>query len=972
MSTPIWAPGTLYPPGSIVQPASAIAPVASPVVNGGFESGDASWTKDAGWTIGQYGSGTHFQGTWSAQWDSTSAGRIKATTAFAVQPGQIITASCQVQQGASSSGQAGARVEIGWYTSGDVLISYSSGNLVDSTSNQHWKQSTVTGTAPATAAKARIVGYAFRNSGSDKLWVDNFQWDLQITQLPAGLVFKATQAAPGNSGSSEPVWPTALAGTVVDFQVTWTAVYASRVVWEATPVLVSGSSEPTFPALADATVADGTVLWTAMNCRVDQAPNSRVVAIAVSKVFVGDDDIIKFSATVNPLDYETPEDAGYIPFGLNQYGSTAVKALGLYRSNLVGFNSEGFQMWQIDQDPANMAILDAVPVPCEYPDTVQPVFNDLCMLTSQGIRNIGIAGGSQNLQAGFFGKAVDPLVKDLIDEGTEPFALLYPAAGQYWLVFGPEAVVLTMNGGPKDASWSRYVFPYDLANWAILDGDLFLRTTIPADVEAETEAVDVVWRVSADALADDIVCSPEAPVLSGELNELAAILSWTESEETVGPIASYRLYNADTLALITDTALLTYTQSGLGVDTDNRYYVTAVGENGGESEPSNTITLSTVTPSAPVLGGSMVDPGGGSFTAQLSWTASTPAYAVTGYRLYNASTDALIIQQAGLTYNNTGIPASTTKSYYVRAYGPGGNMGPPSNTLTLNSGDLLTVVEVFTTPGGTWTKRVNLVSADVVVIGAGAGGRGGGGDSASAPNSGGAGGGGGIRTGSFLAAALSSTETVTVGAGGTGGAGGNNAVRGSLGTAGGASSFGAHLTAGGGNVGSNETGGTGGTGSETGGSGGNGAGFLAAAATSGGSKTASAGGGGGGGPIASMGGSGTPGTSGAGGASGATAGGTTGVGATASSGSVTGGVGGTGTNGANNGAGGGGGGGGCGAVTSAGAGTATGGAGGAGGLYGGGGGGGGMAKMNGSGINSFGGAGGAGAAGVVVVTNHLS
>jgi hypothetical protein len=136
MATPVWQPGTIYAPGSLVQPASVPGPTPAAIVNPGFESGNTGWTMDSGWSIGQFGSGTHFQGTWSAQWDLTGNGRIRATNAFDVTPGTTIIASCQVQQGASSSGQAGARVEIAWYTAGDVFISRSEGNLVDTGSNQ--------------------------------------------------------------------------------------------------------------------------------------------------------------------------------------------------------------------------------------------------------------------------------------------------------------------------------------------------------------------------------------------------------------------------------------------------------------------------------------------------------------------------------------------------------------------------------------------------------------------------------------------------------------------------------------------------------------------------------------------------------------------------------------------------------------------------------------------------------------------
>lgn len=498
MATPVWQAGTIYSPGALVQPASAIAPVPDQVTNPGFELGNIDWSLGTGFSIGEFGNGTHFQGTWSLQWNATSTGRAINTNATEVVPGQTIHANCQVQQGASSSGQAGARAEIAWYDASDELLAFSSGNLVSSGSNSSWHQSSISGVAPAGAAFARFSIYAFRNSGSHPLWIDNCTWDAVVTSLPSGLVFRAVQAVAGYSGATEPVWPVVNGAQVVDNEVTWEAVFASRVVWEASPILVSGDYEPIWPTVPNGTVADGTIKWVAMSNLVTdpKAPRSKVIAIAASKIFAADDDIIAFSATVNPLDWSSEQDAGYIPFGLNTFGSTPVTAMALYRSNLVAFNSEGYQMWQVDQDPANMAILDASPVACLFPKSAQPVSNDLVMCTPEGVRNIGIAGASTNLQAGYFGAQVDPLVAPKINADEVPFALFWPARGQYWLVFGAEAFVLTMNGGAKDQSWSRYLFPEVLTDWAILNGNLYLRTD------------DRVWLVSSDAVgADDLVCA---------------------------------------------------------------------------------------------------------------------------------------------------------------------------------------------------------------------------------------------------------------------------------------------------------------------------------------------------------------------------------------------------------------------------------------------------------------------------------
>ncbi|MBP8233986.1 MAG: hypothetical protein KAY22_16940 [Rhizorhabdus sp.] len=502
MSTPLWQAGTSYAPGAIVQPASTPAPQPSALDNGNFESGITGWTLDTGFAIGQYGAGTIHDGSWSLQFNQTAQQRAINDAVVEVVPGQSITASCQVQQGASSAGAAGARVEIGWYDASDDLISFSQGNLIDSGSGGAWHRSTLTATAPADAAYARFAVTAFRSTGTARLWVDSCTWDALILNLPDGLVFKAVQTNAGYSGSSEPVWPLVYGGTVVDNEVTWEAVYATRVVWEAEPLLVSGVSEPDWPLTADATVADGSITWVAMHNRItdEKCPQTAIVAIAAGKVFCADGDIIGYSATVNPLDWSSVDDAGFLPFGLQTYGSTPCTALGLYRSNLVAFNAEGYQMWQVDEDPANMALLDASPIDCRYARTVQPVSNDLVFCSAGGVRNIGTAGATGNIQAGQFGKAIDPLVLEKIRAGTyDPFALFWPSAGQYWIIFGDEAFVLTMNGGPSDASWSRYEFPDEITGWTLHEDDLYLL------------AGSKVWKMDDEQTADDVLeCSATA------------------------------------------------------------------------------------------------------------------------------------------------------------------------------------------------------------------------------------------------------------------------------------------------------------------------------------------------------------------------------------------------------------------------------------------------------------------------------
>lgn len=518
MAIPVWQPGTFYNPGATVRPATTPPVSAPPIPNAAFEDGATGWTTETGWSIvSQQGSEKPFQGTKYAMFSGSgdAEGRIISQTNFPVRPGQSIKASCMVRRLRTS--YTGGRVELDWLDENEALIFSSQGNTIETTGSTtgNWRKSEVEAFAPAGAAFVRIAGYGYRTQGSHKLFLDSFTWNYSYQSANTSLVFLAVQPNAGYSGATEPAWPNVNGQTVIDNEVTWEAIDNSRVVWEAHPILVSDYIEPDWPAQVGASVGDGTISWTAISRRVEdeKCPNTPYVVIGASKIFAGDDDIIAFSATVNPLDWSTTEDAGYLPFGLQNYGANPVRALALYRSNLVAFNAEGFQMWQIDEDPQNMSILDAVPIACIYARTAMPVMNDLVFLNPIGVRNMGIAGASTNLQAGTFGEAVDALVTAEIRAGTyTPFAQFVPAFGQYWLFFGPQVFVLTITGAKK-MRWSRYVYPEAITDATLLGQDLYLRTI-----------TDRVWKVDATQTLDDAHENEETQDIVGD--DIIGVIHW--------------------------------------------------------------------------------------------------------------------------------------------------------------------------------------------------------------------------------------------------------------------------------------------------------------------------------------------------------------------------------------------------------------------------------------------------------------
>lgn len=153
-----------------------------PIANGGFESGGADgWELGVGWGVTNDNA---TEGTYTLVYANNGGESVAtSTTRAAVSPGTSVTASCDVRQGASSSGNAGAGIFLEFRDAAGRVLEKASGNLITQGENNESKVSSVTRSAPAGASTVNLGVLGFRKRQNREVWADNFSWNLQRDEV---------------------------------------------------------------------------------------------------------------------------------------------------------------------------------------------------------------------------------------------------------------------------------------------------------------------------------------------------------------------------------------------------------------------------------------------------------------------------------------------------------------------------------------------------------------------------------------------------------------------------------------------------------------------------------------------------------------------------------------------------------------------------------------------------------------------
>jgi chitodextrinase/C1A family cysteine protease len=197
----------------------------------------------------------------------------------------------------------------------------------------------------------------------------------------------------------------------------------------------------------------------------------------------------------------------------------------------------------------------------------------------------------------------------------------------------------------------------------------------------ETEDYTII--VNGTSPVDTQPPSAPANLVAGSVTTTSIALSWSASTDNVG-VTDYDVYKgASIMQSVTGTSC---TITGLSCGTSYTFTVKAKDAAGNISLPSNSVTQNTSAcpdtqaPTAPTnLAASNVTQTG----CTLSWTASTDNVGVTGYEVFRGSSS--VGTTATTTFTVTGLTASTTYNFTVKARDAAGNVSAASNAISVTT-----------------------------------------------------------------------------------------------------------------------------------------------------------------------------------------------------------------------------------------------------------------------------------------------
>ena len=198
--------------------------------------------------------------------------------------------------------------------------------------------------------------------------------------------------------------------------------------------------------------------------------NNKVYALAGATAY--------FTAVAQPNVWNDPNAAGNGFITMSNFFSTneTVVAMAPYQGNALFVFRRLVQVWHVDPDPANYAIVQTLPnIGTVAPETVQPVGDmDVYMLADNGVRSVRVRDASNNAIIADIGTPIDAIVTPLLASLTDAqkstaCGIVEPSSNRYWCYIpepdGSPGLIYVFSYFPSSqvAAWGSYSPTYQVA-----------------------------------------------------------------------------------------------------------------------------------------------------------------------------------------------------------------------------------------------------------------------------------------------------------------------------------------------------------------------------------------------------------------------------------------------------------------------------------------------------------------------------
>lgn len=278
--------------------------------------------------------------------------------------------------------------------------------------------------------------------------------------------------------------------------------------------------------------------------------------------------------------------------------------------------------------------------------------------------------------------------------GALPFAARAATVINETFATSPAANFTVVAGGTWSVSGGRYVITAP-ANAAILGNLSRHNTAVTGDFTLSTTlritGTSALWDDAAVVFnytnASNYYFASFNEQNDGLTNGIFKVQGGVQTE--LVNFTALSTANTDyTIEVVRVGTSITVKRNGttLGTTTDSAFtggYVGYGSKNDGAQFDNllvNTTGGDSVAPTAP---GSLTGTAASSTQINLSWSAASDNVGVTAYRVYRNGTQ--VGSVATLAYSDTGLSASTSYAYKVRAQDAAGNLSPDSNTVNVST-----------------------------------------------------------------------------------------------------------------------------------------------------------------------------------------------------------------------------------------------------------------------------------------------